>query len=144
MIARRCGRIINLAGGGAVAPFPYGSGYASSKAAIVRFSETLAAEAREHGITVYAMDPGLVRTGLTERLMASAAGQEWLPSVGARLTTGRDVPPERVGQLAVFLASVAGDELSGRLIHVDDNLAELARRTAEIQRNDLYVLRLRK
>lgn len=144
MIARRRGKIINLAGGGAAAPFPYGSGYGSAKAAIVRFSETLAAETGEYGVKAYAIGPGLVYTGLTEYLMASAAGQRWLPSVGARFAVGRNVPPECAGQLVVFLASSTGDGLSGRLIEVDDNLAELAERAVEIQRDDLYVLRLRK
>ena len=45
---------------------PYGSGYGSSKAAIMRFSETLAKEVEDQGITVFPMGPGLVRTEMTE------------------------------------------------------------------------------
>jgi len=60
MIARRCGRIVNLASIAGLTGLPYHSGYVLSKTAIVRFSETLAAETRPHGIQVFAIYPGLV------------------------------------------------------------------------------------
>ena len=144
MIARRRGKIINLSGGGSTNAFPYGSGYASSKAAIVRFSECLALEAREHGIQVYAMGPGLVRTAMTEFQLNSPEGQRWLSRIGRMFEEGRDVPPERAGQLAVFLASQAGPELSGRALGVADDLEDVVLHLDEIQAGDLYTLRLKK
>ena len=51
---------------------------------------------------------------------------------------------ERAGDLAVFLASGRADPLSGRFIHVLDDVHDLARRSNEIVEEDLYVLRLRK
>src|SRR5579872_638983 len=68
MLARDCGRIINVVGGGTGLPFPYGSGYASSKAAVMRLTETLAEELRRAGarVAVFALEPGLVRTAITE------------------------------------------------------------------------------
>ena len=65
MQARGAGKIVVMAGGGSLAGFSYGSGYGTSKAALVRFAETLQLEVKEHGITVYAISPGLVRSEMT-------------------------------------------------------------------------------
>jgi hypothetical protein len=54
------------------------------------------------------------------------------------------VPPERAGELAVFLASGRADALTGRFVHVLDDVHDLIRRVDEIRQDDLYVLRLRK
>ncbi len=144
MIARRHGTIINLSGGRATCPSPAISAYISSKTAVVRFTECLAEEVREYGLRAYAMGPGLVVTKLTERLMNTAAGQRWHPTVRARVAAGENVPPERSAQLALLLVTDAGVELSGRLIEIYDDMADLTRRGPEIQHNDLYVLRVRK
>ena len=41
MLARGSGRLINLTGGGTGTSFPYGSGYGASKAAVLRFTESV-------------------------------------------------------------------------------------------------------
>jgi NAD(P)-dependent dehydrogenase (short-subunit alcohol dehydrogenase family) len=148
MIERGHGTIVNLSGGGSTNAFPYGSGYGSSKAAIVRFSEVLAKEAEKHGIYVYAMGPGLVRTAMTEYQLTTPQGQRWLPRIARSFEDGRNVPPERAGQLAVFLASLATQHptaaaaLSGRAFGVADNPDDLLRRAESIQQADHYTLRL--
>src|SRR5215471_17849631 len=53
MIARRHGRIINMVSGAAGRATPYNSAYATSKAAVVRFTDSLAEEVRDHGIVVF-------------------------------------------------------------------------------------------
>ena len=58
MIARRRGRIINLAGGGAATSFPNGSGYATSKAGLLRFTESVNDTLANTGVLAFAMDPG--------------------------------------------------------------------------------------
>src|SRR5262249_20297626 len=62
MVARDRGRVLNMIGGGTGSPFPYGSGYASSKAAVMRLTECIAAELSraESRVAVFAMGPGLV------------------------------------------------------------------------------------
>jgi NAD(P)-dependent dehydrogenase (short-subunit alcohol dehydrogenase family) len=111
---------------------------------VVRFTECLAAEVREYGIRAYAMGPGLVVTQLTENLMNTAAGQRWQPTVQARVAARENVSPERSADLALFLVAHAGIELSGRLIEVYDDTADLTRRGPEIERDNLHVLRVRK
>ncbi|MGQ9630996.1 MAG: SDR family NAD(P)-dependent oxidoreductase [bacterium] len=143
MIARRRGRIINMIGGGTGNPFPYGSGYACSKAGVMRLTECLAQEVRDYGVSVFAMGPGLVRTAMTEYQVVSDAGKRWLPRIQEMFERGRDVPPERAARLAVFLAAGGVDELTGRLFGVGDDLGEIRKQMDEIIQKDLRTLRIR-
>ena len=61
MIARSRGRIINMTGGGTATSFPSGSGYATSKAGLLRFTECVSDTLAGSGVLVFAMDPGLVQ-----------------------------------------------------------------------------------
>ena len=62
MIALGRGRIIVMTGGGAATSFPMGSGYATSKAGLLRFAECVGDTLTGSGVLAFAMDPGLVRT----------------------------------------------------------------------------------
>jgi NAD(P)-dependent dehydrogenase (short-subunit alcohol dehydrogenase family) len=139
MVARRTGRIINVSSYAAIRPSPYMSPYGSAKAAVLHLTNSLAAETKDYGISVFAVTPGTVHTGLTEDIMRAAAGQE-LPH---QLVSKKWIPAERVGELAVFLAAGKADSLSGRFLHVLDPVADLVERADEVERDDLYVLRLR-
>src|SRR5271166_6574575 len=75
MMARRRGRIINMTGGGTATSFPNGSGYATSKAGLLRFTECVSDTIGGSGVLVFAMDPGLVRTAMTEYQLLSEAGR---------------------------------------------------------------------
>lgn len=147
MIARRRGRIINLASAAGLAPIERGSAYCVSKAALIRFSETLALETRELGIAVFAIAPGTVRTPMNEYMLTSAVVrqrapviQQWFEQLYAE---GRNTPIEQSVALILFLASGQADALSGRFINVKDDVAELTRRVEEIRNKELYTLRLR-
>jgi len=143
MIRERCGKIINLSGGGASSPLPNFSAYAASKAAIVRLTETLAQEVEAFNIHVNAIAPGAVNTGLTDALLAAgpAAGEEMLAQARRQKEAG-GVPPERAAALAVFLASDDSDGLSGRLISaVWDDWEHMDGRIEQIMASDLYTLR---
>ena len=63
------GKIIQLSGGGATSPRPRLSAYAASKAAVVRFAETLAEELRDTGIDVNAIAPGALNTRLLDEVL---------------------------------------------------------------------------
>src|ERR1700751_3590348 len=77
MIARGKGRIVNLVGGGTGNSFPNGSGYASSKAAIMRFTECLNDTTVGSGVCAFAVAPGLVRTSMTELQLFSDSGKTY-------------------------------------------------------------------
>ena len=117
MMKQRYGRIINLSGGGATSPRPNFSAYASSKAAVVRLTETLAEEVKPYNIQVNAIAPGAVNTHMLDEVLAvgGAAGEEASSQARRQLQTG-GVSPTMAAALAVFLASDASDGLTGKLV----------------------------
>ncbi|HEY6349524.1 MAG TPA: SDR family oxidoreductase [Candidatus Angelobacter sp.] len=142
MIARGKGRIINVASAAGTISVPYLSAYVTSKAALIRFTETLAFEVRPHGVSVFAMHPGAVQTPMNKELLATA-GKQWLPWLEHVFQHGQDQTTEPGASMVVFLASGKADSLSGRLFMVPDDPAELVGRADEIRQRDLYTLRLR-
>jgi NAD(P)-dependent dehydrogenase (short-subunit alcohol dehydrogenase family) len=141
MRARGTGKIIVMGGGGSLAGFAYGSGYGTSKAALVRFAETLQLEVKEFGVTVYAISPGLVRTDMTRYQLDSAEGKRWLPRIQQSFAEGRDVPPTLAGDLCVFLAAHGDRRLGGRFIQARDDYRHIAEAADEVVARDLYALR---
>jgi NAD(P)-dependent dehydrogenase (short-subunit alcohol dehydrogenase family) len=143
MIARRQGRIINTASGAGLKAMTYMSAYVISKTALIRLTENLAAETVEHGISVFAIHPGTVRTAMWETVLASPELDKWKPGLRRIFERGRDIAPDRAANLVAFLASGKADALSGCFISVRDDVTEMVQRAEEIQRDDLYTLRLR-
>lgn len=129
MLARRGGRIVNVASGAAYLPGTGTTAYSASKAAVHRFSETLAAQLAPHGIPVFSISPGLVRTEMTKRFGDDAP---W-------------TPPELAPRLVRALASGRLDALAGRYLHAEhDDVDDVERRAAEIVSEDLNAIRLRR
>ena len=116
MMQRRRGRIINMTGGGTATSFPHGSGYATSKAGILRFTECVGDSLAGSGVLLFAMDPGLVRTSMTAFQLESAAGQKYLPDIEALFERGINVPPSLAARLSVEIASGRFDKLAGRML----------------------------
>lgn len=143
MIARRQGVVIGFSGGGAVAPFPRFSAYATSKAAVVRLTETVAEEVREYGIRVNAIAPGAVNTRLLDEVLAAGkrAGRAFYGKALEQKSNG-GTPPERAAELALFLASPEARGITGRLLSaVWDDWRALAARTKDLEQSALYTLR---
>ena len=142
MMERGRGRIVNIASG--VMPYPYLSAYVTSKTALVRFSEILAAEVRSRGVYVFAIAPGTTRTAMSEHSLTSEEGRRWIPWFGRIFKEKLDVPMDRPVELAVGLASGRADALSGRFLTVFDDLGAMLSRAPEIEREGLYSLRVGK
>jgi 3-oxoacyl-[acyl-carrier protein] reductase len=142
--ARGYGKIINLSGGGATAALPRLSAYAASKAAVVRFTETLAEEVRGSGIDVNAIAPGALNTRLLGEVLAAGpdrVGREFYDRALRQRDEG-GTPPDKGARLAVFLASADSDGITGRLLSaVWDDWAGLPARQKELDRSDIYTLR---
>lgn len=139
MIENRSGKIVVLSGGGAATPRPGFSAYAASKAAVVRFAETLAEEVQEHNIQVNCMSPGGTYTHMTDEILRAGEKAGWREVEEAeqiRRTGG--IQPEKQIQLALFLASEMSNHISGKLIHVNDDWKKLKNSTVPAE---LYTLR---
>ena len=144
MRKRGGGKIINLSGGGATNPMPRVTAYATSKAAVVRFTESMALELKADGIDVNAVAPGALATRLLDQ--AIDAGPEKVGSdFHARMVKIKDqggTPLERGAELCVYLGSTASDGITGRLLSaVWDPWETLADRVAALDGSDIYTLR---
>lgn len=143
MIKQRKGKIINLSGGGALYPRPHFSAYATSKAAVVRLTETLAEETKKFNIQVNAIAPGAIKTRLHDQVLAAgeAAGGKALAE-SRKVKEKGGTPAELPVGLAVFLASDESNGLTGRVISaVWDNWQEMDERIPEIMSTDWYTSR---
>ena len=139
MIERRSGKIIVLSGGGASTARPNFSGYAASKAAVVRLVETVAEEVRDHNIQINCMAPGGTYTHMTDEILRAgdkAGSNEIDDALEIRRTGG--VSPEKQIQLALFLASEQSNHISGKLIHVADDWKRLENSNIN---SEIYTLR---
>jgi 3-oxoacyl-[acyl-carrier protein] reductase len=118
MIRRGSGAIVNFSGGGATAPLPRFSAYAVSKAAVVRLTETLAEEVREHGIRVNVIAPGAIDTTLQDAVLAAGerAGRLLEMIQRIRKTGEGGTPIEVPAALASFLACGDSAPLTGKLV----------------------------
>jgi len=138
------GRIVNLSGGGATSARARFSAYGSAKCALIRFSETIAAEVADNGIRVNCISPGMLRTDMLQDVLR--AGPERL---GAdefarveRSAAGEMADPDVAAALAVYLASEASGGITGKLISaVWDPWRNLAEHAAELSESDIYTLR---
>jgi 3-oxoacyl-[acyl-carrier protein] reductase len=129
MIDRGGGRIVITGSGAAYLPGSANAAYSASKAAVWRFGEVLAAQLEEHGIPVFVISPGLVRTAMTDEFGDNAP---W-------------TPPELAPELVRKLATGRYDALAGRYLHAEhDDVDELVARTDEIRELDLNTIRLRR
>ena len=144
MLARGRGRIVNFVGGGTGNSFPHGSGYASSKAAIMRFTECLNDTTKEGGVLAFAVDPGLVRTPMTELQVSSEDGKKYLSAIQTLFDEGVDLPPSRAAALIVDIASGRFDQLAGRLLRGADDRDQLEREMAALVDDDGRALRFTK
>jgi NAD(P)-dependent dehydrogenase (short-subunit alcohol dehydrogenase family) len=142
MISRRHGRIINIASGAAYTAITYFSSYVAAKTALVRFSECLAAEVKPYGIAVFALEPGTVRTALSEHSLLSPEGQKWLPWFRRIFDEGFVLPAEHIAERVLLLASGKADSLSGRFLPIADDLDDMMKSLAEVEKGNLYSLRM--
>jgi NAD(P)-dependent dehydrogenase (short-subunit alcohol dehydrogenase family) len=137
------GKIIHFSGGGAAYGRPFFTAYSASKAALVRFTESLADEFRDKNIEINAIAPGPVQSRMWDELRASAGagGPRAIAELDTMERTG-GVPAQRAAELALFLASERSKGLTGRLISaVHDDWMDMEMRIPKIMAGDSWTLR---
>jgi NAD(P)-dependent dehydrogenase (short-subunit alcohol dehydrogenase family) len=142
--SRRYGKIVQLSGGGATNPLPRITAYAASKAAIVRFAESLALDVKEFGIDVNAIAPGALNTRMMDQVIAAgpATVGDAFHQRMRKIADEGGTPLETGAALAVYLGSAASDGITGRIISaVWDPWPDLAAHRDALDRSDIYTLR---
>ena len=115
MVERKRGRIITIASLASFIGLHEVAAYTASKAGVAGLTRALAVEWAPHGVTVNAIAPGVFETDLNRGLLKSGRGQEFL----MRTPMKRFGKIEELVGAAVFLASDAGNFVTGQLIAVD-------------------------
>ena len=105
MVARQKGRIVNVAARAAVQPKGRMAPYCASKAAVLTFTESLAAEHKGDDINVNCILPGTIDTPANRAAMPDADFDSW-------------VPPSALADVILFLASDAARAVNGAAIPV--------------------------
>jgi NAD(P)-dependent dehydrogenase (short-subunit alcohol dehydrogenase family) len=132
MMRSRSGTILNIGSYAGIRPLPFNSAYGTSKAALARLTDSVAQEVAADGVTIMCLSPGLVATDMTRDVPIF----EGLPPEAWE-------PIERIGVLVDSLLDRPDlHELTGRLIHVRDDIEALFGSTDRIRSEELYQLRM--
>lgn len=122
MIARRCGRIINvasIAGLNGNPPFMKTIAYNTSKGAVINFTRALGAEWGAHNITVNAICPGFFPSKMTAGLLSTVGGDKMAASAPLK-RLGDD---EDLKGVCLLFASDAGKHITGQWLAVDGGVS---------------------
>jgi NAD(P)-dependent dehydrogenase (short-subunit alcohol dehydrogenase family) len=99
------GRIVNVASRGALAGDAGVAAYSASKAAVLRLTESLAAELKAQGVRVNAVLPGTIDTAANRAAMPGAETSRW-------------VDPEALADVILFLLSDGARAVHGAAVPV--------------------------
>ncbi|MFI6826102.1 SDR family NAD(P)-dependent oxidoreductase [Kribbella sp. NPDC050241] len=117
LVARRSGSVVVFTSGMAAGGYPGASAYASSKAALVAFGKSLAAEVAEHRVRVNVVSPGVIDTEQFRGANAGADRDHW------RDTIGIGDPEDVVGPLLFLLSDAAA--MTGSMLTRERAFAKL-------------------
>jgi NAD(P)-dependent dehydrogenase (short-subunit alcohol dehydrogenase family) len=124
MLARRAGRIVNIASTAGLSGYAYVSAYVAAKHGLVGLTRELALEFARKGVTVNAVCPGYTDTPMLDAAIAGIAAKTGRGEEDARATlaaanpSGRLVTPEEVADAVLWLASPGAASINGQAIVV--------------------------
>lgn len=99
------GAIVHVSGRAGLAGFAGGAGYCAAKAGVIRLTEALSAELKEHGVNVNCVLPGTIDTPANRAARPDADFSRW-------------VAPDALGEVILFLCSPAARAIHGAAIPV--------------------------
>jgi 3-oxoacyl-[acyl-carrier protein] reductase len=115
MIRGRWGRIVNISSISALTGNRGQANYAAAKGALHAATKTLALELASRGITVNAVAPGVINTGMIEKAFDAETIKRLVPMQRAG-------EPEEVADLVAFLASDAAAYITGQIISINGGM----------------------
>lgn len=116
-LPQHSGKLINILGHGYNGPVPWQNAYASSKAWVRSFTQSLAEETRGSGVGIFAFNPGMVLTDLLTNVDVVKGSEERLKNFGTVVRMWAK-PPEVPAQKVAWIASSATDGKTGQLINI--------------------------
>ena len=126
------GSIINLSSVAGRLGFPLRTPYSAAKWAVVGFTKSLAIELGPSNIRVNAIQPGVVEGERIERVIAAKAKalglghEEYRRQILSKVSLRRSVSPVDIANMALFLATDAGRNVSGQALSVCGNVETLS------------------
>ncbi len=110
------GRVINISSIAGLVGFPGISAYCASKGGVTELTREVALDCAKYGITVNAIDPGVIMTDMTKGMLNDPATKKMLME---NTPVGRFGQPEDIGNAAVFLALDESSFVTGHNLVVD-------------------------
>jgi 3-oxoacyl-[acyl-carrier protein] reductase len=118
MFKRRSGRIIGITSVVGVTGNPGQANYAASKAGMIGFSKSLAAEVASRGVTVNCVAPGFIASPMTDAL-----NDQQKTAILGRIPAGRLGEGSDIAAACIYLASDEGAYVTGQTLHVNGGMA---------------------
>ena len=118
MFKRRNGRIIGITSVVGVTGNPGQANYAASKAGMIGFSKSLAAEVGSRGVTVNCVAPGFIASPMTDAL-----NEQQRTAILGRIPAGRLGEGADIAAACIYLASNEGAYVTGQTLHVNGGMA---------------------
>jgi 3-oxoacyl-[acyl-carrier protein] reductase len=123
MMRQRFGRVINVSSVVGLRANPGQANYAASKAGLIAFTRTVAAEVARRGVTVNAVAPGLIETHLTREFTSTGAETNGSAGLLDAIPARRPGSPEEVAACIRFLASDQASYVTGAVLPVDGGMS---------------------
>ena len=117
LIKQRSGRIVNISSVVGITGNPGQANYAAAKAGLIGFTKSVAREVASRNVTVNALAPGYITTGMVEKLP-----EETREKILSRIPMGRFGAAEDVSEAVVFLCSKGASYITGEVLTLDGGL----------------------
>jgi len=118
MMKQKYGKIVNISSiAGTALGFPGSTHYSAAKAGIIGFSEALAMEVVQHGITVNSIAPGMINTDMLRQALGEST-----EDFAKQVPMGRLGKPKDIADVVLFLVSDEASYITGQVITVDGGL----------------------